>query len=288
MSTFEKFGRVYNCPLKKLTSVGIGGEPEAIVEVSNRENIYGILNFFAKERLKWKVMGKGTKLLVNDSKLDFYVLRLSEQFNFFRVERIGDFFRVEVGAEFPTASLVSEGANLGFFGVEKISGIPGNIGGAISMNSGTKLGSISDFVDEVSITDETGEHKLKPDFGYRRSGINGVITEAVLKFQREDPQDTKRKILHCLELRRRTQPVFRKNFGCIFKNPQGESAGRIIDSLGLKGKTIGGVKISEIHANFIDNFAQGSFYDVIELIREVKQKVFYETGINLEEEVVIW
>jgi UDP-N-acetylmuramate dehydrogenase len=190
--------------------------------------------------------------------------------------------------------LVALGIKKGFEGVEKIAGIPGCVGGAVKVNAGTRLGCISDFVEDVEVLNISDGNfwveKIKPNFGYRWSSIkdNQIVLSVSMRFKKAKPTEVRDKVSRYLKRRFETQPVNSKTFGCIFKNPpNGESAGKIIDELGLKGfRLTKRVKISSIHANFLENEGGACFQEAEELINYVKEKVKQERKIELEEEVI--
>lgn len=262
--------------LKELTRVRIGGKPKKIITAEDENDILKALEN------NLKVIGGGTKILAKDGKLDFTLLKLGGSFRWIEVK--GDIVRC--GAGTPLSTLVREGTKRGFKGVEALAGIPGTVGGAVAMNSGTKLGTTFDFIQEVEVITEAGKKRLRKgeiNFGHRRGVKEGVIISATFKF--ESDEGIKEAVREAIREKAKKQPLSGRNFGCIFKNP---GAGKIIDELGLKCFRVGGIKISEVHANFVENFADATFKDAIKLIEEVRRRVLEEKGIYLEEEVIIW
>jgi UDP-N-acetylmuramate dehydrogenase len=275
-------------PLSRYTTFKIGGkvdyflEPRTsgelsrIVQVSNR---YGIRKF---------ILGNGSNLLVQDGALEGAVLWLGRLNN---VKRKGKNLVVESG--YTLSKLVKESVALGLSGLEVLVGIPGSLGGAIRTNAGGRYGQISDLISLVEGVSKNGR-PLSMDgrditFGYRDSHLdNFIITRAILKLREDNPEKIRRRYSQILAEKRRTQPLGAASAGCIFKNPQGISAGRIIDQLGLKGTRVGDAYISEKHANFIINGGRASARDVMGLIKIIREKVKEAIGIELELEIKIW
>jgi UDP-N-acetylmuramate dehydrogenase len=173
-------------------------------------------------------------------------------------------------------------------------GIPGSLGGIITMNAGAYQFSIGPLVGEVeAVSPGRGRvvlHGKEIDFRYRASsfGANLIVARAKISLTPDDPLAIKRDINQHMRFRKETQPVGIKSAGCIFKNPAGDSAGRLIDRAGLKGFRVGGARVSEVHANFIVHEGKASTRDVLALIDAVREKVLRETSILLETEVMTW
>lgn len=187
---------------------------------------------------------------------------------------------------------VRQTAEQGLSGLEHLAGIPGTIGGAIFGNAGVKEYSISDNLIKIEVVDFDGNKKIleKKDinFEYRKSGLkNCVITRAFFKLKKTAKNGILNTISQELEKRKNSQPLGTKNAGCVFKNPNNDSAGRLIDSLNLKNYSIGGIEISSKHANFFVNKNNGTAKDMLELIEFVKKKVYEKYNIELEPEIRI-
>ncbi len=276
-----------------ITYVGIGGEPYSFVFPRTLQDLEKIVGYVTSHDIPFWVIGNGTKLLVRDGKIPRLVISLS-RFDLQEEKDNGDSFTLRLGAGVSLQFVVACGIKKGFKGVEALAGIPGCIGGAVKMNAGTRIGSISDFIQSVQVlTISNGRTKLeeiKPEFKYRWSSIkdNQIVLSATLTFKKEKPVKVRDEVSKYLKKRFETQPVSAKTFGCIFKNPEnGESAGKIIDELGLKGfRLTKRARVSPIHANFIENEGDACFAEVDELIKYVKDKVKQERKIELEEEVV--
>jgi len=201
-----------------------------------------------------------------------------------------DLLKVGVGYSF--AKLGALTAKKGFSGLEFASGVPGSVGGAIFMNAGAFGQCTADAIYQVEFVNAKGElqtlTKDKITFDYRTSSfqdLKGAIVAATFKLS-QDPQ-AKDRLLEYSKSRYESQPKSKKSSGCIFKNPPGESAGKLIDLCHLKGLTIGDARVSTEHANFIINQGDASSKDVAELINKIKTTVLEQKGIELELEVEI-
>jgi UDP-N-acetylmuramate dehydrogenase len=181
----------------------------------------------------------------------------------------------------------------GLGGVEFFAGIPGTLGGAVVGNAGAKKAWIGPTVEELTIVTPQGQvkHLKKADYhyAYRNSSLKlsgNVLVEAVLKLKKEPKDAIEKKVKEYFKVRRGKQPKTEKNAGSVFKNPEGNFAGRLTESVGLKGFKVGGARVSEIHANFIINEGNGTAHDVVTLMREIQGRVRKEYGIDLEPEIL--
>ncbi len=304
--------KVEKVDLSKITSVGIGGTVELFKLYSQSD-----LESFLSRYRRFYILGGGTNVLPCENITD-PVLRLLGDFLRLEVKRIDDKdFLLRVGAAVPLSRFLKEVYELSIEGLEGLWGIPGTVGGAVSGNAGAYGVEISGFVSALEgyMLDEISSPRESPievrfvefvrlnreeiEFYYRGSSLNNVIITNI-EFRlssREAPETSSgrarvkaiwEKALSYFLDRKQKQPLLEKSFGSCFKNPEGDFAGRLIDSLGLKGYRIGGAKVSEIHANFLVNVGEATFGDFIELISFLKEKVKEAYGVNLEEEVKIW
>jgi UDP-N-acetylmuramate dehydrogenase len=180
----------------------------------------------------------------------------------------------------------------GWRGIESACGIPGSIGGAAVMNAGAYGFSISDVLSEIVVYDQEGRRSAPPEgwrFHYRGSSIpeGSAVASLTLALRRDDSRALETEIRELTLQRTRSQPGGR-NAGCVFKNPPGAQAGRIIDQLGMKGARQGGAVVSERHANFVVNDHGASASDVLALLERVRERVAREAGLELELEVRVW
>lgn len=285
-----------HCRLDRYTSLAIGGPAEAVVKVNRRQELQSLLVFFAEENIPWRVIGRGSNLLVRDEGFAGVILVLGAEFK--TVERQStkdaDTVIVRVGAGYGLAQLAFRCIEWGLTGVEFGCGIPGTLGGAVIMNAGAWGGEMSSIVQSVRLMTANGEEQFvrkELDFSYRCwDGFaeylgRAVVTEVKLELKNGDPIEIRQ---YCGELqnrRKKSQLCEYPNAGSFFKNPPNDSAGRLIESSGLKGMTIGGAMISEHHGNFLVNKGGATSKDVLNLMKMVQTKVKVDSGVDLKPEV---
>lgn len=272
-------------PLARYTSMKIGGPADAFVIPADEDDLRHVLRAARAARAPVMVLG-GTNIVVRDGGVAGVVVRLSALKT---IRRVGPTrLYAEAGALFPTLSHAAQDAGLS--GLEFACGIPGTVGGAVVMNAGTRDGEIADVLESVRLMAPDGQvveiPASKLGFRYRESHLPpGVLVGCTVALKPDDPDAIEGRMQAILDYRRRTQPLHLPNAGCIFKNPPRHSAGQLIDELGLKGHRIGGVQVSERHANFMVNLGGGTARDIAALIRYVGSRVERERGITLELEV---
>ena len=284
-------------PMSKHTSFAIGGPADILAYPADRDDLLLLVRAARAQGAPYFLLGGGTNLLVRDGGFRGVVISL-RRMDAVAIEReyrsIGGAYGVvlaEAGAFLP--KLVSFAAEEGFHGLEFAAGIPGTVGGAICMNAGTALGEIGDIVESVGLLSPEGvvvtRTREEMGFGYRTASVpeGHVVIEARLVLRREDKEKIKARVQELLKTRKQRQPWGQPNAGSIFKNPQEESAGSLIESAGLKGRTIGGAQVSEKHANFIVNRGRAKAADVIALMEVVKRTVLEVHGARLEPEIKI-
>jgi UDP-N-acetylmuramate dehydrogenase len=277
-----------NEPLARHTTMGVGGPAAVMAFPRSSEELRQTLRLRAELGVAHRVLGGGSNLVAVDEGLDELVVNTAE------VRRVVIREDGEVTAE--------GGANLiftvvrccraGFRGMESAVGIPGSIGGAAVMNAGAYGFSISDVLREIVVYDEAGERAEPPQgwrFHYRGSSIpeGAVVARITLELRRDDPRALETETRELTLQRTKSQPRGR-NAGCVFKNPEGRPAGRILDELGLKGTRVGGAVVSARHANFVVNEGKATATDVLALLDLLKERVRRETGVDLELEVKVW
>jgi len=278
-------------PLSRHTSFRIGG-PATLVVPDSAEELSEILDGMRRAGGGggFRLLGKGTNLLVSEKGLAEPVVKLSEK-GFGGVRAEGT--RIVAGAAAPLAKLLWAAAEEGLSGLEALAGIPGSVGGAVRMNAGGKELQIGRRVVEVEAVDPGGGSKRiggrELSFGYRASSLSGsIVTEVRLELERSSSPDVRGRMREYLEAKRRSQPLGEPSAGCVFKNPAEIPAGRLIDELGMKGIRVGGARVSEKHANYIVSDGTASFADVVELIGTIRDRASVERGIRLELEIEIW
>lgn len=274
-------------PLAKHTHFGIGGETTAYIEVSTIEELAALARFHRKWKVPVAIIGRGSNLLVSDKGFNGISVRLIGELA--NLEAEGNV--VDVGAGFPLPALSKEMSKRGLSGVEFALGIPGSVGGALIMNAGAWGSSFGDVVTDVTVMRDTGELvKLTHDeatFEYRHSGLDVYfcVVGAILKLQPGDVDTITAQMKDFYKQKMATQPFTEENAGCMFKNPPGDSAGRLIDVSGLKGYRIGGAEVSTVHGNFILNIDKATAADVLDLVTYIQKQVREKTGISLQTEV---
>lgn len=301
MSTFDAYcdlegtirGTVlYNESMARHTSYRIGGPAALYVECVTISDISRSLDVIHEHGLAWCVIGKGSNLLVSDEGFNGVVLTLGSEFkNFsFPDEEVGQSLLVSGGGTI-LSNLVQSAFKAGYSGLEFCVGVPGTLGGALFMNAGSGEESIGSIVESVTVL-HPDEGLKRYDFAtlpwhYRSSGIpvGEVIVEAQLRLKKGNLSAIRSKMEDSLRRRRKSQPLSKPSAGSVFRNPPGDAAGRMIESLGLKGFSVGGAMVSEVHANFIVNENGASAADVVNIIRHVQQKVKEEYGWELQPEV---
>ncbi len=273
-----------NRSLSEFSTFGIGGPIRYFLEVSSIEAMEEAILFARQENLPHLILGKGSNCLFSDSGFDGLAILNKIDFCEFNETR------VSVGSGYSFSLLGVQSARKGLSGLEFASGIPATVGGAVFMNAGANGKETFSCLESVLYLHENGVkqeyRKEEVSFGYRTSffqSMKGVILSAVFILQ-PDPQ-ARPSQLKIIDYRLKTQPYKEKSAGCVFRNPEGLSAGALIDQCGLKGLTFGGAKVSEMHANFIVNAGSASSGDVLSLVRMVQEKVLEKTGVHLEPEI---
>jgi UDP-N-acetylmuramate dehydrogenase len=281
-------------PLSNWTTMRIGGPAEMFFEPHKPEFLADLLTALEKDGVPWTLLGGGANTVAPDGGIPGAVIHTG---NMRRLFRDGNGLRVWPGVTLP--SLVRSAQGLGLSGVEELVGVPGHVGGALAMNAGSAEWGIWDQVEEVvlwspgAVNEEDGlkfrtwsPKEIQP--AYRQGNLGGrVVLEALLNLEESSPLVVKATQDDFLKRKNRSQPVRLTSAGCAFKNPSGESAGRLIDQAGLKGHQVGGVKVSDIHANFLVNEGGATAADVRQMLAEIEQAVQGRFGISLERELAV-
>ncbi len=272
--------------LNKFTTFGIGGPADYFCVVQNEKELIEALNWADHKELPYFILGSGSNLLVSDHGMKGLVIKLNNK------DYQIDNRLVVADSGLRWGELVQICKQNSLSGLEFTIGIPGSVGGGVVMNCGVKDREIKDVLKRVKIYDQNKEsywlNKKDCEFGYRRSRFSKtkeIILKAEFKLSKKDPKLIQKNIKKHLHTRKKQPPGL--SAGSIFKNPQGDYAGRLIEKTGLKGKQIGDVKVSEEHANFIINNGEGKAADVIELINLIKKAVKNKFSLELEKEIKI-
>ncbi|MCS7245702.1 MAG: UDP-N-acetylmuramate dehydrogenase [candidate division WOR-3 bacterium] len=274
--------------IKNHTTIKIGGYVKYFSQPKTLDELIYIVKLARDKDLKIIPISNGSDIIFADYDLDIVVIKLDKLKG---IEVYDDLVEIMVGEGLPRVAIYLE--DLGLSGFEYLYGIPGKIGGAISKNAGAYGMEIKDLLLKAYIVSWDGElielGKDKLNLRYRDSDVlkYGVLYKALFKLRKDSPESIKLRRESLSERRKLTQPYGVFTAGCMFKNPNGYSAGRLIESVGLKGYKIGDVVISNKHANFFINLGDGKFDDVMKLMDMAKERVYENYGILLEEEVVI-
>jgi UDP-N-acetylmuramate dehydrogenase len=276
--------------LSELTSLGIGGITD-LLRIQRHEAIPDLLKLLDAQNVPHRFLGGGSNLLVDDGELPWVVLQLASPQPDILLE--GNFAQVDAAADLGRTVTYCAKNDLG--GMEGLIGVPGTVGGALRMNAGAYGMQIGTYVREVKLyRSAAGKiETLRGDqisFEYRHTSFapDDMMLAVKLELPSKPYSEILKGIRICNEKRRASQPLGQKSAGCIFKNPPGASAGRMIDELGLKGLHVGDACVSDRHANFFVNAGKASAKDMLALSSDVRERVQKSFDVILEFEVVVW
>jgi UDP-N-acetylenolpyruvoylglucosamine reductase len=299
-------------PLGPHTTMGVGGPAPCFLEPSTAIALSGLMHELSGAAIPFRILGAGSNVLVDDAGVAtpvISIMRLDahvgpempgiatdeppvETFSIADPERSATTVRATASLLLPRLVRVMAAQGLG--GFEFLEGIPGSVGGSVRMNAGSGGRWIGDVVEEVETVSPDGAiETIRPsraDFGYRRSFVSErglIVLSATLRGVEDDPEAIRERIRDSRAYRVATQPLSERSSGCIFKNPEGDSAGALLDRLSLKGSSIGGASVSARHANFIVNRG-GTCDDILRLVDSIRETVRRESGVDLELEVIVW
>ncbi|WP_347450801.1 UDP-N-acetylmuramate dehydrogenase [Acetoanaerobium noterae] len=274
--------------MKNHTSFKIGGSADFLVTPRTVDQIQNLIITLKKENIPVFIMGNGSNLLVSDKGIRGVVIKLSKNFSSFSIS--GDEVTAQSGILLSTLSksIVNESLS----GFEFASGIPGTIGGAVTMNAGAYDSEMKNIVEEVMAMDMDGNIKTftnqEMNFRYRKSRVTDetlVVLEAKLKLEKGNIEDIKAKIDDFTVRRTTKQPLTAYSAGSTFKRPEGYFAGKLIEDAGLKGIIMRNAAVSSLHSGFVINTGDATCENILELIEFIKLTVFSKFGVMLEEEV---
>lgn len=274
-------------PLSRHTTYRVGGPAALWIEADSISDLAASLEILGEEGIEWVVLGKGSNILASDAGYEGAVIVLGRQFRRHDVD--GE--RLRSGAGAPLAAIVQDAFRHGLAGFEFAVGIPGTVGGALAMNAGSRDEWIGTVVESVTLFSPgeglraLGASEIR--WGYRRTDLpqHGIIVEGTFRLRRDDVARIRRVMEASLSRRRHSQPLTLPSAGSVFANPQGDSAGRLIESLGLKGTRIGDACISDVHANFIVNLGGASASDIAQLVKLARDRVEEAYGTRLTPEI---
>lgn len=278
-------GIIKNYPLKKLTTIKVGGDALLFFAPKKTEEIFEAINFSEKNSIPIFILGGGSNCIFGDGIIERLIISMK---NLKEIKIRENKIIAQAGVK--TQEILRECENKNLSGLEFTAGVPATVGGMIYMNFGSMGKEICEYLKRVTIIKGTETKTLEKNelkFSYRKGIQDGIIIEAEFELEIKDKEEIKEVKRKVISMRKEKQPVDKKTAGCIFKNPPGNFAGKLIEEAGLKGKRIGDAMVSLKHANFIENVGNAKFEDVKNLIEYIKEKVYKKFGINLEEEVVI-
>ncbi|MED3646131.1 UDP-N-acetylmuramate dehydrogenase [Halalkalibacterium halodurans] len=270
------------------TTWKIGGPADVFVIPNDIEGLKKTMKLIQETGCKWRVIGRGSNILVSDKGLRGVTVKLDKGLDHLEVN--GE--SITVGAGYPVVKLATVISRQGLAGLEFAAGIPGSVGGAVFMNAGAHGSDISQILTKAHVLFPDGTLRWLTNeemaFSYRTSLLqknDGICVEAIFSLTRGDKEDIKKKLQKNKDYRRDTQPWNHPTCGSVFRNPLPEYAGQLIEKAGLKGYQIGGAQISTMHANFIVNTGDAKAADVLALIHHVKDTIQKQYQINMETEV---
>ena len=283
-----------NISFKKLTTYKVGGLAKVVAYPKNIPSLIELLRFLKQESIPFKVIGNGSNLLFSDKAYDGVIIKLSE----FNDVKFLNNNKICVGAGFPLMKLCLLAAKKSLTGLEFASGIPGTVGGSVFMNAGAYKSDMGYVVREVKVLTPdlkviTLENK-EMQFHYRTSFLQKhpdyICLEVIIKLEKGKKDAIEEVIKERRKRRLESQPLEYPSAGSVFRNPEGMYSGELIESLGLKGKKIGGAMVSEKHANFIINYKKATSNDIKKLIDLVHKEVLekYKVDLKIEQEFVNW
>lgn len=278
-------------PLSGWTTLRIGGPAEVFLEPRRPQELAAALEALEEARMPWRMIGGGANTLAPDGGIPGALLHTRRMR---RATRDGRLLRLWPGVPLP--ALVRGAAAQGLSGVELLAGVPGHVGGALAMNAGTSDWGLWDAVQEVTLWDPAAppprivrRSRAEVQPRYRDGNLRGaVVLEAVLELRPASPRAVRARTEEHLRRKNAIQPVTEPSAGCAFKNPDGDSAGRLIEAAGLKGERCGGAAVSEVHANFVLNTGAATAADVRALLRRIEETVFERFSVALQRELVVW
>ena len=281
---------LFDEPMKKHTTFAIGGNAGAFVVLLNEEKLCEFLAFCKREVLPFFLLGRGSNILVGDNGIDGIVATLGGEFN--EITAHGN--RIKAGGAATLAAVANTALKHSLAGFEFAAGIPGSTGGAMRMNAGAYGGEMKDITVSVELMDYEGKKiRLSGEemkFGYRTSVLKekeAIVLRAEFELHPGSVEEIKAVMTDLAGRRKEKQPLEYPSAGSTFKRPEGNFAGKLITEAGLGGVSIGGAQVSEKHNGFVINTGNATAKDVKELIALVQKKVYENSGIMLEPEVIM-
>lgn len=277
-----------NVPLAPWMHLRIGGPVDWFLEPYAEEDVALAVRVCHELDVPLRILGGGSNVVVADAGVRGAVLHLG---NLNRIVRDGN--RITAGAGCTLPSLLRATKDVGLAGLERLTGIPAMVGGAVAMNAGTRDGETFDLLASLTVVEPDGTIAVRgPERfqqRYRDGGLrDDVVVQATFALTPDDPNAIFERFSASLKKRNATQPVSQRSVGCVFRNPPGDAAGRLIEASGCKTLEIGGIEVSGLHANYFINRGSGSAAEFVALMQEVRRRVREQAGVELEPEVKFW
>jgi UDP-N-acetylmuramate dehydrogenase len=281
---------LFNVPMSDYTSLRVGGGADVMAFPQDEGDLRDLMAFAESKNFSLHVLGGGTNLLVRDGGIRGIVVNMTEGFKDAAWQEDGG---AVIGAGLTLSEALKMCAARGASGLEFASGIPGTIGGAVVMNAGAYGGEMKGVVEGVEVVGRKGQKGFIPaseiGFSYRKTELpkGAVVVRAHMRFVPSTPEEVRLRIASYREKRRAAAAVTLPNAGSVFKNPEGDYAGRLIEEAGLKGERAGDAEVSTAHANYIVNRGRARAKDVLALMAIMRDRVFSLKGIVLEPEIKV-
>ncbi len=296
ITKLQEYGTVLeHAPLKQLNTYHIGGTARYLISPNSIKDLINVLKILKDHNLKYMILGNGSNIVLNSREYDGAIIHL-DKLDGIEIHPELNMVYAEAGVMLP--KLVNAAVNKSLTGLEFAAGIPGTVGGSIYGNAGAYNSCILDYISSVTVLDEDYNIKVIEHeditYSYRNSMFKNnkkyIILAAKFFLKKGDKQNSLEIIENRRQRRLDSQPLEYPSAGSVFRNPEGDFAGRLIESCGLKGYQIGGAAVSLKHANFIVNIDNATSDDVYKLIKYVHQTVLEKTNVNLiiEQEFIDW
>ncbi len=291
--TIPKDNILYNEDMKKHTTFKIGGPAECFIKIKTKEELKEILNIAKENKIPVTILGNGSNILVLDGGIEGITLTI--KIEYIDIKQNGEKYKIYVGGGYKLSKLAQICLKNEISGFEELSGIPGTIGGAVSMNAGAHGKEMKDIVEKIKCVDINGNEKEfsneEANFEYRKSIFKGnsyIVTEVVLNLEKGKYEEIKAKMGEYAQYRKTKQPIEYPSAGSTFKRGKDYITAKLIDDAGLKGYSIGDAVVSTKHSGFVINKGNASAKDVLDLVKYIKDTIEekFNKQIELEIEVV--
>ena len=284
---------LYDEPMSQHASLAVGGNADALVFIKSEDQLLEIIKKLREKKINFVPVGNLTNIIVRDGGYRGVILLMTgmKKISYEYTPDAGYLISAQAGAAL--VKVVNMSVSNELTGLEFCAGIPGTVGGAVSMNAGAYGKEMKDVIRAISLLDASGEiktmNKEEISFSYRKTLLppDTIILGAQFKLKKDEREKIKKRISEILQWRQKKHPLEFPNAGSIFKNLPMQIAGKLIEDMGMKGMNVGGAQISTKHANFIVNRGSAKAADVLELIALIQSKAEKEKGVKLETEVVI-